>query len=33
MNKYDCCFRCFLQYVDEREERWKSGWRPDIGDK
>tara|TARA_Y100001973_G_C5200492_1_gene337271 strand:- start:2910 stop:3305 length:396 start_codon:yes stop_codon:yes gene_type:complete len=33
MNKYDCCFRCFLQYVDEREERWKSGWRPNIGDK
>jgi len=33
MNKYDCCFKCFLQYVDEREERWESGWRPNIGDK
>ena len=28
MNKYDCCYNCFYQYVDGREERWKSGWRP-----
>jgi len=28
MNKYDCCFDCFIQYVDGREERWQSGWRP-----
>mgnify|MGYP003122992503 CR=1 FL=1 len=19
---------CFIQYVEDREERWKSGWRP-----
>ena len=28
MNKYGCCFDCFIQYVDGREERWQSGWRP-----
>ena len=29
MNKYDCCFKCYIQYVDKREERWLEGWRPD----
>ena len=28
MLKFDCCFNCYIQYVDGREERWKSGWRP-----
>jgi hypothetical protein len=28
MNKFDCCFNCYLQYVEDREERWVSGWRP-----
>ena len=28
MNKYGCCFKCYIKYVDGREERWKSGWRP-----
>ena len=28
MNKYGCCYNCFIQYVDGREERWQSGWRP-----
>jgi len=28
MSKYCCCFRCFIQYVEDREERWLSGWRP-----
>ncbi len=26
--KYDCCFDCFINYVDGREARWLSGWRP-----
>jgi len=29
MNKFQCCFGCYIQYVEGREERWKSGWRPD----
>lgn len=28
MTKFDCCFNCYIQYVEGREERWKSGWRP-----
>ena len=26
--KYDCCFKCYVQWVENREERWKNGWRP-----
>lgn len=32
MNKYDCCFNCFIQYVEGREERWETGWRPNLGE-
>jgi hypothetical protein len=28
MNKFQCCFNCYIQYVEGREERWKTGWRP-----
>ena len=28
MTKFDCCFKCYIQYVEDREERWLSGWRP-----
>ena len=28
MTKFDCCFKCYIQWVENREERWKSGWRP-----
>ena len=27
--KFECCHQCFIQYVEEREERWATGWRPD----
>lgn len=27
--KWDCCYKCFINYVDGREERWQSGWRPE----
>ena len=29
MNKFDCCYNCYIQWVDGREDRWKTGWRPD----
>jgi hypothetical protein len=29
MTKYECCFKCYIQYVEGREERWQKGWRPD----
>jgi hypothetical protein len=28
MTKYECCFNCYVKYVEDREERWNSGWRP-----
>lgn len=28
MKRYKCCQECFYLYVDGREERWNSGWRP-----
>jgi len=28
MHKYECCHECYINYVDGREERWQSGWRP-----
>ena len=27
--KYDCCYDCYIEYVEGREERWLSGWRPE----
>ena len=29
MNKFECCFKCYIQYVEGREKRWKTGWRPE----
>ena len=31
MSKYECCQKCYIQYVEDREDRWKTGWRPDNG--
>ena len=31
MNKFDCCWNCYIQWVEDREERWLSGWRPNNG--
>ena len=28
MNKFECCFTCYVQWVEDREERWINGWRP-----
>jgi hypothetical protein len=29
--KFECCSKCYLQYVEGREERWLKGWRPNNG--
>ena len=29
MNKFDCCFKCYLHYVEFNEEKWLTGWRPE----
>ena len=33
MNKYQCCFECYIQWVEGREDRWEKGWRPNEIDK
>lgn len=25
---FGCCNDCLIQWVEGREERWRSGWRP-----
>ena len=26
--KFDCCEKCFIKYIEGREQRWLDGWRP-----
>jgi hypothetical protein len=28
MKKFDCCFKCYVKWVENREQRWETGWRP-----
>ena len=28
MNKFAACLACYIQYIEGREERWATGWRP-----
>ena len=28
MKKFQCCHQCYLQWIQGKEERWLSGWRP-----
>ena len=27
--KYNCCERCYINHVEDREDRWLKGWRPE----
>ena len=29
MNKFECCRSCYIKWVEDREERWLAGWRPE----
>lgn len=33
MTKYNCCYKCYIQWVEDREQRWLDGWRPNKGEK
>lgn len=33
MSKFECCFKCYIDYVEGREDRWKTGWRPNKENK
>lgn len=28
MTKFDCCYECYIKHIQGREQRWKTGWRP-----
>tara|TARA_R110000824_G_scaffold30216_3_gene99724 strand:+ start:223 stop:618 length:396 start_codon:yes stop_codon:yes gene_type:complete len=28
MSKFDCCEKCYIQWIEGRENRWLKGWRP-----
>ena len=28
--KFECCNKCYIQYVEGREGRWLKGWRPNL---
>ena len=30
--KFDCCNNCYIKYVEGREDRWLTGWRPNDRD-
>jgi len=30
MNKFQCCWKCYIQWVEGREKRWEKGWRPNV---
>ena len=30
MSRFKCCYECYFQYVEGREERWETGWRPNL---
>ena len=29
INRFECCKGCYIEFVEGREERWATGWRPD----
>ena len=29
MNRFECCFECYVDFIEHREDDWKSGKRPD----
>lgn len=33
MIKYGCCDTCYINFIEGREERWNSGWRPNNKEK
>lgn len=30
--KWDCCRKCYIEWVEDREDRWRTGWRPNLGE-
>ena len=28
LSKFKTCQECYIKYIEDREDRWKAGWRP-----
>ena len=28
INRFKCCKGCYIEFIEDREERWNEGWRP-----
>jgi hypothetical protein len=28
--KFNTCYGCYIKYIEDRESRWLSGWRPQM---
>jgi hypothetical protein len=28
MNRFQCCYLCYNDFIEHEEDRWNSGWRP-----
>ena len=33
MEKFECCYGCYIQHIEHRSERWLKGWRPNKENK
>ena len=31
--KFECCNKCYIKFVEDREDRWLKGWRPNEDNK
>ena len=29
MNRFSCCYLCYIDFVDRNEQEWQDGWRPE----
>lgn len=30
ITKFETCFKCYVKYVEGKENKWKNGWRPNL---
>lgn len=33
MVKFECCEKCYIKHIQQREDRWLKGWRPNEDNK
>lgn len=33
INKWGCCSNCYINFIEDREDKWNEGWRPEKNKK